>query len=52
MWTKDIQRRFDAAAWNGNINVTTAMVRISMLLGLGALWAGVVLLILTGAHII
>lgn len=52
MWAKHIQRRFDAAVWNGHIDVTTAMVRISMLLVLGALWVGVVLWILTRANII
>lgn len=38
MWGKKIQRRFDAAVWTGHIDVTTTVVRISMLLGLGALW--------------
>ncbi|MEM7042054.1 MAG: hypothetical protein AAF543_04505 [Pseudomonadota bacterium] len=40
MWVKKDDNRFDAAVWKGPINLTTVTVRISMLLGLGALWLG------------
>ncbi|MGI9510168.1 MAG: hypothetical protein ACR2QJ_12570 [Geminicoccaceae bacterium] len=38
MWTNKIARDFDATVWKGPINLTTAAVRLSMLLMLGGLW--------------
>ena len=40
MWKKKEQSGFDATVWKGPIDLTTATVRISMLLGLGVLWLG------------
>ena len=40
MWGKKEEDRFDAAVWSGRVNVTTATVRLSVLLGLAALWSG------------
>ena len=42
MLTKSDDNRFDAAVWKGPINLTTATVRLSMLIGLGVLWLGLV----------
>ena len=42
MRTKEKRGGFDAAVWKGPVDLTTATVRISMLLGLGLLWLGVV----------
>ncbi|MGI9420276.1 MAG: hypothetical protein ACR2RA_20825 [Geminicoccaceae bacterium] len=42
MWTKKEQGSFDAAVWRGQIDLTTVTVRLSMLLGLGILWLGLV----------
>jgi len=42
MWTKKERGAFDAAVWKGPVDLTTVAVRISMLLGLGLLWLGVV----------
>lgn len=40
MWSKKEHKRFNAAVWSGPVNFTTATVRLSMLLGLIALWSG------------
>ena len=42
MWTKKEQRSFDAAVWRGPVDLATATVRISVLLGLGLLWLSLV----------
>ena len=42
MWTKKEQSGFDAAVWRGQIDLTTVTVRLSVLLGLGILWLGLV----------
>lgn len=42
MWNKKERGGFDAAVWKGQIDVTTATVRVAMLFGLGLLWVGLV----------
>lgn len=49
MWKKKEHDGFDATVWKGNVNVTTATVRVSMLLGLGLLWLGLAAWIFLGS---
>ena len=41
MWKKKENGEFDATVWKGPIDLTTATVRVSVLLGLGLLWLGI-----------
>ncbi len=49
MWKKKEQGAFDATVWKGQVDLTTATVRVSMLLGLGILWLGLVVWIFFGS---
>ncbi len=49
MWKKKEQGEFDAAVWKGQIDLTTATVRVSVLLGLGVLWLGLAAWIFLGS---
>ena len=46
MWGKESQDHFDAGVWCGQVDVTRAVVTLSMLGSMGALWFGVARLIL------
>ncbi|MEM8948969.1 MAG: hypothetical protein AAGA21_20870 [Pseudomonadota bacterium] len=41
MWNKKEDGEFDATVWKGPLDLTTATVRVTMLLSLGLLWLGV-----------
>ena len=41
MWSGKIRRRFDAAAWNGQIDAMMTTFWASLLIGLGTLWLSV-----------
>jgi len=43
MWNERERGRFNAAIWKGPTDVTTATVRLAMLLGVGFLWLGLIL---------
>lgn len=41
MWGKKLKQRFDVTAWSGQVDLTRAVVTISMLAGLSLLWISV-----------
>lgn len=40
MWGKKVRDRYDAGTWCGQVDLTRAIVTLSMLVGLGVLWLG------------
>lgn len=49
MWKKKEEGAFDATVWKGQVDFTTATVRISVLLCLGLLWLGLATWIFSGS---
>lgn len=41
MWGKKITDRYDAGEWCGQVDLTRAVVTLSMMIGLGILWLGI-----------
>ncbi len=46
MWGKKVEPRFDAGTWRGQVDLTRAVVTLSMLIGLGMLWLCVAFLVM------
>ncbi len=46
MWGNESQDQFDAAVWSGQVDVTRAVVTLSMLASMGVLWFALAKLVL------
>ena len=46
MWGKKVEDRIDVGSWSGQVDLTRAVVTLSMLIGLGILWAGIAIFVI------
>ena len=45
MWGRKIQHRFDAGVWSGHVDLTRAVVMLSLFGGVALLWLSVAILL-------